>query len=225
MRAGRPNPLQVAAAGSVALLVACGYLLYRDAAPPPAEAGRPLVIYCAAALKPALEAVAADFERQTGGRVEFTFGNSEQVLAAALTGRGDVLLPADDSYVRLAEGKGIVREAVPVARMRAVVLARPGNPHGIARFDDLLAPGLKLGQANPDAAAIGRVTRDHLRPLGRWDALAAHTLVFHATVTEAANSVRVGSTDAAVVWDAVAANYGELAVVRLPELEIGRAHV
>lgn len=217
------------ALGSLLALGGLAYLLYREAHPPAsAAAARPLVVYCAAALKPALEAIAADFERETGGRVEFRFGNSESLLAnATLSRTGDLLLPADDSYVRVAERQGLVAEVVPLARMRAVVLTRPGNPHGIAAFADLLKPGLKLGQANPDAAAIAKVTRDALRNVGKWDALAANTMVFHATVTEAANAVQVGSNDAAVVWDAVAANYPSLTVVRLPELDaaVGRVEL
>lgn len=219
----RPHPVVVVAVGSLVVLALGVALLTGDAD----RGDRPLVVYCAAALRPALEATAAEYEREAGVRVEFSFGNSEQVLAAALTGRGDILLPADDSYVKLAAGRGLVRTTVPLARMRAVVLTRPGNPRRIARFDDLLDPKLKLGQANPDAAAIGKVTRDHLRALGRWDALAANTIAYLGTVTEAANAVKVGSLDAAVVWDAVASNYPDLAVVRLPELDgaVGRVEL
>lgn len=209
--------MTAAAGASLAALAVLGYLLYLEAR---THGDRPLVVYCAAALKPALHATAAAYEAETGRRVEFRYGNSEAILAgAALARDGDLFLPADDSYVRAAEERGLVAAVVPLARMRAVVLTRPGNPHGIAALDDLLRPGFVLGQANPDAAAIARVTRDHLRALGRWDALARRTDVFHATVTEAANAVKVGSNGAAVVWDAVAANYPDLVVVRLPELD------
>jgi molybdate transport system substrate-binding protein len=213
----RVNPMTAVAGGSLVALGVLGYLLYLEARP---HGDRPLVVYCAAALKPAMQATAAAYEQETGRRVEFRFGNSESILAnAALARDGDLFLPADDSYVRLAEERGLVAAVVPLARMRAVVLTRPGNPHRIAAFDDLLRPGFALGQANPDAAAIAKVTRDHLRKLGRWDALARRTDVFHATVTEAANAVKVGSNGAAIVWDAVAANYPDLTVVRLPELD------
>jgi molybdate transport system substrate-binding protein len=210
---------------SVGVLVALAALLYFVTR---SENEKALVVYCAAAIKPAAEAAARDFEAETGQRVEFRFGNSETMLQnAALSRDGDLFLPADDSYVRMAEERGIVAETTRLARMRAVVLVRPGNPRGIATFDDLLQPSLRLGQANPDAAAIGKVTRDRLAALGRWDELAANTKVFHATVTEAANAVQLGGNDAAVVWDAVAANYPELAVVRLSELDgaVGRVAV
>lgn len=218
-RLTRSGPL-IVAVGSLVVLGMCGYLLYRGAAAPGPAAGRPLVVLCAAALKPATTATAAEYERQTGSPVVFDFGNSGELLdRAGRRADADLFLPADDSFVRLAEERGLVVEAVPLARMRAVVVTRPGNPRGIAAFADLLNPTLKLGQANPNAAAIGKVTRDYLRKSGRWDALAANTRVQHATVTDALNAVQLGATDAAVVWDVVAATDPSLAVVRLPELD------
>ena len=206
--------------GSLLLLAGLAFLLYREVQPQSESPATPLVVYCAAALKPAMQAVAAEYERETGVPVEFRFGNSEHVLSSAAFSReGDLFLPADDSYVRLAEGRGLVEESFPLARMRAVALTRPGNPRGIVKFEDLLKSDLKLGQANPDAAAIGKVTRDHLQKSGHWKALAGNTLVYHTTVTDAANAVLAGSNDAAIVWDAVAANYPTLAVVKLPELD------
>jgi molybdate transport system substrate-binding protein len=216
----RFHPFPTVVLGSLWLLAALSWLLYREENSGEPVASKPLLVFCAAALKPAMQATAAEYERETGATVEFRFGASEHILSsAALSRDGDLFLPADDSYVRVAAKRGLVSEAVPLARMRAVVLTRPGNPRGIARFDDLLKSDLRLGQANPDGAAIGKVTRDHLQKLGRWQALAGNTLVYHATVTDAANAVLAGSNDAAIVWDAVAANYPLLAIVRLPELE------
>lgn len=218
-RLTRSGPVLVVA-GTLLVLGVCGYLLVRGGGEAGPAAGRPLVVLCAAALKPAMTATAADFERETGTPVVFDFGNSGEVLARA--GRradADLFLPADDSFVRLAEERGLVAEVAPLARMRAVVVTRPGNPRGIVTYADLLKPDLKLGQANPDAAAIGKVTRDRLRKAGRWDALAANTRVQHATVTDALNAVQFGATDAAIVWDVVAATDPSLAVVRLPELD------
>ena len=38
-------------------------------------------------------------------------------------------------------------------------------------------------------------------------------------VTEAANAVHLGSRDATIVWDVVAANYPDLVAIRVPELD------
>ncbi len=207
------------AAGSLVALGLLGVALYLRGRPD--DAGRPLVAYVAASFRPPMEAVARDYERDTGRRVELRFGASEDILARVAlvqpTDPADLFLPADDSYVRAARDRGLVAGAVPVAVMRGVVLTAPGNPRGIATWADLTREGTRVAVANP-AAAIGRITRDHLAKTGRWAALKPR-VVDTGTVTEAANAAKVGGVDAAVVWDAVAHNYPGQAVVELPELD------
>jgi len=225
----RSNPMPWLAGGSVAALALLVYLLYLESRPQADNAiGRPLKVYCAAALKPAMESIAADYRRETGRGVEVEFGDSGKMLGqVTVRADADLFLPADDTYVRLAADKGLVAETVSLCRMRPVILTRPGNPYRVAAFDDLLKPGLRVGIANPDRAAIGKVVRDHLAKQGRWDALAVRLTTQHLNVTDAANAVQLGSTDATIVWDAVAANYPDLAVVRVAELDgaVGRVEL
>lgn len=224
-----PKLMQWIAGGSIVALAALVALLYWEARPPElATTARPVKIYCAAALRPAMQAIAAGYTRETGVPIECEFGDSGKMLGQASIRRdGDLFLPADDSYVRIAESQGLVARTIPLCRMHAVVLARQGNPGGIATLADLLNPGLRLGIANPDRAAIGKVVRDHLTSQGKWDALAARIDVQHGNVSEAANAVQIGSRDATFVWDAVAVNFPDLSVIRLPELAgaIGRVEL
>ncbi|HEV3385432.1 MAG TPA: molybdate ABC transporter substrate-binding protein, partial [Gemmata sp.] len=171
---------------------------------------------------------AADFEKEIGQHVDFEFGDSGHMLdSVAKRLNGDLFLPADSSFIRLAEERGLVTEAFPVCRMRAVILTGHGNPHRIARFEDLLKPGLKVSIANPDKAAIGKVVKDNLTKTGKWNTLSAHLEVQHTTVTDSANAVQLGSIDAAIVWDAVAINYPELSIVHIGELyhAIGKVEI
>ena len=217
----RSNQMPWLAGGSVAVLALLLFLLYLESRPPAGVPQvRPLKVHCAAALKPVMEAIAADYLRETGQRVEIEFGDSGKMLGqVTIRPDGDLFLPADDSYVRLAVEKKLVAQTIPLCRMRAVILTRPGNPYRVATFDDLLKPGLRVGMANPDRAAIGKVVRDHLAKQGRWDVFAARLTAQHLNVTDAANAVQLGSTDATIVWDSVALSYPHLAVVTIPELD------
>jgi molybdate transport system substrate-binding protein len=215
------------AGGSLVALAVLVALLYLESRPSAGVEDRPPIrLYCAASLRPVMQSISADYLRETGERVEMEFGDSGRLLGQVeIRPDGDLFLPADDSYVRIAEEKGLVARRIPLCRMEAVVLCRPEKP--IATFDDLLKPGLRLGIANPDRAAIGKVVRKHLRARGQWDALAVRIDVQHFNVTDAANAVQLGSRDATIAWDAVAVNYPELTTVRLPELEgaIGRVEL
>jgi ABC-type molybdate transport system substrate-binding protein len=105
--------------------------------------------------------------------------------------------------------------------MRAVVLTSRGNPKAVARWADLTSDDVTVSLANP-SAAIGKLVRVRLLADGRWQNLAPR-VVGSGTVVDSANAAKVGSADAAIVWDVVAARYAggpepRQAVLVLPEL-------
>lgn len=180
----------------------------------------PLIVYCAAGIKTPVEAVAREYEETYGTPVQLQFGPSQTLLInAQLSKRGDLYLPADDSYIELARQKGLIAETIPLARMKAVLAVRKDNPRKIHTLDDLLRDDVRIAQANPDAAAIGKLTRSVLQTTARWDALQKHTTVFKPTVNDVANDIKIGTVDAGFVWDALVQQYPDLELVPLPELE------
>ncbi|MAG57120.1 MAG: hypothetical protein CMJ83_12575 [Planctomycetes bacterium] len=96
-----------------------------------------------------------------------------------------------------------------------------GNPKGVRRLDDLLRDDVKVGLANPDAAAVGRATRSLMRGLGRWKALATKAHVMKPTVESLVNDLKLGAVDVAVLWDATVGQYEELDIADIPELADG----
>ncbi len=214
------RPTLVAVGSLIAIVLLAGALHWRGRGNPQGPTGRPLVVYAAPAVRVAMEAIARDYEAETGQRLELRFGPSEDILTkAGMPNPGepaDLFLPADDSYVRLARGRGLVAEGIPITTMRAVVLVAPGNPKRISTWADLLRADVKVAVPNP-GAAVGKIAREHLVATGAWVALRPRA-IDTGTVTEAANAAKLGSVDAAIVWDAVAAGYTGQTVLGLPEL-------
>ena len=212
--------------GSVALFAALVLLLVwsqRKSAPSSKE---PITVFCAAGIKTPVEAVAREYEKACGVPVRLQFGGSQTLLASAEIARmGDLFLPGDDSYVQLARDKKLIAETIPLARMTAVMAVRKGNPKNLRSLDDLLRADVKLAQANPDAAAIGKFVRAALQKSGQWNALEKRTAVFKPTVNDVANDLKLGTVDAGFVWDALAQQYPDLEMVRLPALESAVARI
>lgn len=208
-----------AAVGSLLILAGLTGALYWRAHE--ADTIPPLIVYCAASTRLPMEVIARAYEADTGRRVELRHGASEDILTKATlvnpAAPADLFLPADDSYIQIARDRGLVAEQLPIAVMRAVVLLAPGNPKHLARWADLLRADVIVTVPNP-AAAVGKLTREHLAATGRWAALQPR-VVDTGTVTEAANAAKLGAVDAAVVWDAVAASYPGQTVLSLPELD------
>jgi len=209
--------------GLAALLLV--FLLWWEPGGPPARSAKtPLVIYCAAGLKPPVEAAARAYERTCDTPIQIQYGGSGALLSnLRVVGRGDLFLAADDSYLRMAHTIGLIEETIPLARMVPVIAVRKGNPKSIHSLEDLLR--VEVALANPEAAAIGNVVRELLRPSGQWDALEKRVHVFKPTVTDIANDIKLGTVDAGIIWDATVNQYPELEMVRIPALNAGEGNI
>ncbi len=71
------NPMRSMVWGSlVAIGVLVGLLIWNQRPPANSPASEPLVVYCAAGLKPVVEAVAKDYEREQKVAVQLQYGGS-----------------------------------------------------------------------------------------------------------------------------------------------------
>lgn len=192
----------------------------------PPAAVEPISIFCAASNRAVMEAVRADYEEEFGVQVLIQYGPSNTLLSSAEVSKtGDLYLPADDSYLDIARDRDLVDEVVSIAAMQGVIVVNKGNPAAFKAFDDLLGESVRLVQANPDGAAIGKQTRQVLTNQDLWDKLDAATTAYRTTVNDVANDVKVGAADAGIVYDAVLHTYPDLEYVELPEFNDVRADI
>jgi molybdate transport system substrate-binding protein len=186
----------------------------------------PLTLFCAASNRAVIEAIRGDYEKEFGRQVHIQYGPSQTLLSSLEVSEiGDLYLPADDSFIAMAREKDLLAEVLPLAEMRAVVAVKRGNPKSIHKFSDLLRDDVTTVQANPDATAIGKVTRQVLTESGLWETLQQHTAALRTTVNDVANDVVVDAADAGVVYDAVLHTYPNLEFIELPELNEVRSRV
>ena len=110
----------------------------------------------------------------------------------------------------------LLREIIPLSRLVPVIAVRQGNPKNVQTIADLLR--VEVALTNPDAAAIGKITRERLTKSGEWAALEKHTRVFKPTVNDVANDIKLGTVDAGIIWNATVSQYPELELVRVADL-------
>jgi molybdenum ABC transporter molybdate-binding protein len=188
-----------------------------------------LSIYCAAGMRYPMVQVVEQYEAEYDVTVRVQYGGSNTLFSSLqVSGSGDLFLAADASYVDMARAKGLAAERLPLATMCPVIVVSKKNETGIQSVDDLLQPGLRLALGNPDAAAIGKKTKQLLEASGHWSSLDEQVNqngVYKPTVNEVANDVKLGSVDAGIVWDTTAAQYDELQAIHVPELDKGTVQV
>jgi molybdate transport system substrate-binding protein len=215
-----PRSAVVAVLSLVLLAGLIAGLVWRER---PVSSVRPLIVLAAPTVRGPLESLAADFTRNTGREVVIDWGPSEQLVTTARFPAphrpADVLIPADDSYLIHARDLGLLSDWTPIATVTAVLLLAPENPKRISDWADLHADGVRVAIPN-ESAAVGRLTREHLKKSGHWHSIAPR-VVDSLNVSNAALATQAGGIDAAVVWDAVSAGPGFRAqrVLKVQELD------
>jgi molybdenum ABC transporter molybdate-binding protein len=193
-------------------------MLTRSPSPDRAQT-TPLLIYCGAGIRAPVDAAAKEYEKDYGVPIVFQYGPSQTLVVQADVSRaGDLILPGDDTFMDFAREKGLIDQAVPLARMVPVLAVAKGNPKRVKSLDDLLRPDVRLAQPAPEATAAGRLVQRALQESGDWERVKARTTVFKGTVNEVANDIKVGSVDAGFVWDAVVMQYPDLESVPISQL-------
>lgn len=177
-----------------------------------------VVLLCAASNQAAIESIRSQYEAECGRRISVQYGNSQSLLTQLeVSKRGDLYLPADDSFLTIAREKGLIAEMVPIASMRVGLAVAKGNPKHIETLADLMREDVRLVQAAPEAAAVAKVTKKVLEELGRWEELKQATEAFRSTVTEVATDVKIAAADVGIVYDAMLYAFPDLEFVPLEE--------
>jgi len=189
----------------------------------------PLLLYCAAGIKPPVLDLAKQFEADYGVSIQIQYGGSGTLLSnMEVSRKGDLYIAADDSYIEIGEQKGLIAETLPLAYQCPVIAVAKGNPKKFQGLEDLLRPDLRVALGNPESASIGRQTKQLLESAGLWAAVkkqVEQTGVFKPTVPEVANDVKLGAVDAGVIWDGTVAQYPELEAVHVPLFDAVRKKI
>lgn len=178
-----------------------------------------LLLYSGAGIRPPVEEIADVFGRRHDVTVECDFAGSEILLARIkLSGIGDIYMPGDVHYIEQADQEGLVAGSETACYFIPVILVQKGNPKNIHALSDLTKPDIRVGLGDPQACAIGRKAAKIFAKNGISEEDLAENVEFRAlTVNDLGDKVKLGSLDAVIVWDAVAAYYADSTdVVRIP---------
>jgi len=176
-----------------------------------------LRMYAGAGLRPALDELAAAFAETSSVQIDVDYGGSGVLIGRVeQDGRADLFMPGDAWYVdQLQQRSGRVASRATVAWLVPVIIVAKGNPKRVTGVADLFRADVSAAVGNAEAAQIGRATDEILakHDLDRAKLRSKESV----TVNELGVWVKMGSADAAIVWDAIAAGIADsVDVVEIP---------
>jgi molybdate transport system substrate-binding protein len=204
----------VVVAGLILLLIYSG----RTSAPNGAPVAT-LVLYCAAGLQPPVSEILNEYEAANPITFQTQFAGSGSLLSEIRVAGGDLFVAADIQYLLTARQMKLVDQILPIATQTPVIVVPRDNPKKIGSLNDLLPSGVRLSLADPKMAAIGKIVQGLLKKDARWEQMRQKAVIHRETVNQVANDVKLTAADAGIVWDATAAQYPDLQIVRVPEFD------
>jgi molybdate transport system substrate-binding protein len=223
------------AASAVVVAALVGFLMWSPStSPPPAQSGADpaakatpatLSLYCAAGIQPPVFEIITAYEQSHPVTFETKIGGSGSLLSQIVVGGGDLFLAADRLYLDEASKRNLTSEIIPFAFQYPVILVQKGNPKKISGLNDLLKADVRLSLADPKRAAISKVVSALLQKGDNWEPLWKKAIIHRETVNEVGNDVKLAAADAGIVWNATAAQYPDLTVVRVPEFNSAKSEI
>ena len=172
-----------------------------------------LLFHAGAGQRSSLDEIASVFAaRNPGVRVDFSYKGSGFFIADFAASRtGDLYMPGEEYYLLQAVKKGFISDYNPATDIAAhfitVIITPKGNPKNIRTIADFARPGLRVGLADPEAAAIGLWQEKTFTKAGNWDAVKKNATMFAKCIHELGNATQLGAIDATIVWATTAALY------------------
>jgi molybdate transport system substrate-binding protein len=173
------------------------------------SAGSTEITVCAAAsLSDALTEIGANFQAQSGIKVEFNFAASSTLARQIEEGApADLFFSADEAQMNRLAKKGLIDPATRTTRLgnSLVVVIPNDSPLQIRSAGDLTNAGIKqIALADPRAVPAGVYAKAWLEKLGLWAAIGPK-VVPTENVRAALAAVASGNVDAGVVYKTDAA--------------------
>ena len=175
-----------------------------------------LMVFAAASLKQSFTQVGEQFTTDNpGASVEFSFAGSSDLVTQLTQGaQADVFASADTKNMDKAKDAGLLAgDPVNFATNTLTIAVAPGNPKGIASFQDLTKDGLNVVVCAPQVPCgsatekVEKAAGVELKPVSE-----------ESSVTDVLNKVTTGEADAGVVYVTDVAGAGDkVAGVDFPE--------
>ncbi|MDP9267028.1 MAG: molybdate ABC transporter substrate-binding protein [Acidobacteriota bacterium] len=164
-------------------------------------AAQEISVAAASDLQPAMAELGARFQRETGCRVQLTFGSSGKFFAQIQNGAPfDIFFSADMDYAKKLADAGLAEPPRQYAEGRLVLWMRKDSPLDPAKGLEVLLHGRvrRIAIANPQHAPYGRAAVAALKSAGIYEKVVGK-LVFGENISQAATFVATGNAEVGVL--------------------------
>ena len=160
----------------------------------------PKIMYFAGGLnKHAARPLIVDFEKREGCKVDTVWMGCGMLVDKMKNGETpDVYHTCDASFHAMVEDK--FGELVNISQTDIIILVQKGNPKDIKTLQDLTRPGVRVGLANEEQTALGKLSAVLLKDEGVYDQVISNREGVFPEAPMVVGQVTQGALDAGLVY-------------------------
>jgi len=165
------------------------------------------VFAAAASTQPVMEKIAAQYEKDTGNHMEYTFAASGQLARQIEMGAPfDLYISANEKWARYLEEKEMLEMIRPVAECPLVLWQGSSEAPSLHIVEK---EKIKIAIADPEVAPYGAMARKYLEETGIYEKLEAEgRLIIAGDVLKAGLAAKSGGADVACLPLSIAKRLG-----------------
>ncbi len=175
-----------------------------------------ILLFAAASLSDCLQAIAVDYERQSGNTLVFNFAASGILARQIEEGApADIFFSADEARMDILEKKGLIVSETRQSRLsNLLVIVCPTDSHvSITNISGLISPNItRLALGNPKAVPVGSYAKAYLTKQALWTLLESKVVPCES-VRAVLAAVESGNVDVGIVYKTDAAISKKVRVV------------
>ncbi|MBM4041591.1 MAG: extracellular solute-binding protein [Planctomycetes bacterium] len=162
-----------------------------------------LLCHVGGTMRPVMEELAKRYKAETGGEVQFNYGDSGALLTQIEQAKRGDLYVCHDPFGGSAQKKGLADRLWTVASLTPTIAVPKGNPKGIHGLRDLAKPKLRLGLTDEMYSTLGHINPLMFDKAGLRKEIEGNVVTRTRMGGEVANAVAIGNLDATIAWNAV----------------------
>ena len=168
------------------------------------EKSNSLFIHCGSSMSTPIQEIGKQFKEKLSINLEYNFSGNEVLLPQIeLMRRGDIFV-CHDPYADFLAEKQLLEENKVVGYLAPVLIVPKGNPKKITSLEDLTRSGLRVALGDPRFQTCAEMVHERLKEKRIEDAVMKNVVLESRSHQELGNAIKLGTADAAVVWNFIA---------------------
>jgi len=195
----------------VVLAAAAAVVLFAGRTLRPAAKLRSIQVFCGTSMRPAVEEIAAEYQKREGTFVELSYGGCEALFPQIkLMKKGDLFVCHDPFGDKL-KAEGLLDRIQPVGYLEPTIIVPKGSKKEIHSLKDLVTQKLRIGTTDPRFATCGEMVEDKLREHGWAESYEKQPnfVLQSRSHGDVATALITGQLDAGIVWNFIACQFND----------------